>query len=60
MKLRNLLTYMSGQFLGAGLGLLFSKLVYNIGDGPFNSLLEYSFEDIAVRFAGETLGKRLF
>lgn len=37
MSIKNLSIYILGQFLGAALGCAFSRLVYDIGDGPFDS-----------------------
>lgn len=52
MGIKNFAMYILGQFLGAALGCTFSRLAYDIGDGPFDSETSYSFNDVAVRFAG--------
>ncbi len=49
--------YVIAQLIGAFIGASMSKKLYNVDAGPFESDKVYSFDDIWVRFVGETIGK---
>lgn len=54
-----LLIYIFAQFIGAAIGAILSKAIYDVNTGPFISTTEYSSNDILVRFFGEMIGNHL-
>lgn len=56
---RKLLTYILGQFIGATIGAILSKTIYDASTGPFIPTTDYSSNDILVRFLGEMIGTLL-
>lgn len=57
---KKLFIYVIAQFLGAIVGASLSKLIYDANTSPFDSNIDYTFKDVAVRFVGEIIGMQLY